>query len=146
MPNWQSSSLLSDITKKQTFTRLSQGRSESIDKAKECFEHLSQPTENGYMAMGVFISSSNFLSFMKTNLRLLLTLLVNAYGLNGMGHQAVALYHRIPSKFINEIIHTSVLNACSHAGLVNEARAIFESINTKTEKIFNIMVNKHDEG
>ena len=67
-------------------------------------------------------------------------LLVNAFGQNGMGSRAVDLYKRIPSHMRNNIIHLCVLNACSHSGLVNEARSIFNEISIKTEKITTAMV------
>ena len=66
--------------------------------------------------------------------------LVNSYGLNGMGLKAVELYYQIPEKFINESTYVCVLNACSHSGLVHQARSIFANIPMKTERIFTTMV------
>ena len=57
-----------------------------------------------------------------------------------MGIQAIELYSRMASKLINEVTHICVLNACSHAGLVDEAHFIFKSIQIKTEKIYTAMV------
>ena len=68
--------------------------------------------------------------------------LVSAYGRNGMGYEALDLYQRISPNSRDEISHISVLNACSHAGLVDEARSIFAAIESKTEKIVTVMVNK----
>ncbi len=68
--------------------------------------------------------------------------LVNSYGLNGMGSEAIELFNQIPSKYLQESTHVCVLNACSHSGFVNEARSIFENIPIKTEKMFNAMVYK----
>lgn len=67
-------------------------------------------------------------------------LLVNAYGLNGMGVQAIELYSRMPKEFIHEATYVSILNACSHSGLIDEARSIFKSIENKNEKIYTAMV------
>ena len=66
--------------------------------------------------------------------------LVNAYGLNGQGIQAIELYHQMSKELINEVTYICVLNACSHSGLVNEARAIFENISNKTERIYTTIV------
>jgi pentatricopeptide repeat protein len=67
-------------------------------------------------------------------------LLVNAFGQNGMGSRAIDLYNRITLQMRNNIIHLCVLNACSHSGLLNEARSIFNEISPKTEKITTAMV------
>jgi pentatricopeptide repeat protein len=66
---------------------------------------------------------------------------VNAYGRNGMGSDAVALYRQMPEKMRNTVSHICVLNACSHSGLVDEARAIFNEIDVKSEKIISTMVS-----
>ncbi|CAF1385837.1 unnamed protein product [Rotaria sp. Silwood1] len=66
---------------------------------------------------------------------------INAYGLNGMGYEAVELYKRIPNDERDEISHICVLNACSHSGLLDEAHNIFNRIHTKTEKIITTMVD-----
>ena len=66
--------------------------------------------------------------------------LVNSYGLNGMGIQAIELYRQIPEELINEVTHICVLNACSHSGLVDEARFIFQNIEVKTQRIYGAMV------
>jgi pentatricopeptide repeat protein len=57
-----------------------------------------------------------------------------------MGTAAIELYRQIPSEFIAEAAHVSVLNACSHSGLVDEARSIFKTIQIKTGKIYATMV------
>jgi pentatricopeptide repeat protein len=67
--------------------------------------------------------------------------LVNSYGLNGMGIQAIELFHQMPSELILEETYVCVLHACSHSGLVDQARSIFSNINNKTEKIYTTMVN-----
>ena len=58
-----------------------------------------------------------------------------------MGIDAVHLYDRMPEQLRNEITHTCVLNACSHSGLVDQARTIFTKIPDKTEIISTTMVN-----
>ncbi len=65
---------------------------------------------------------------------------VNAYGLNGMGFEAIQLYQEMPYHLRNDISHVCVLNACSHSGLLSQARSIFNQITKKTEKITSIMV------
>ena len=58
-----------------------------------------------------------------------------------MALQAVELFSRMPSELITDTTYVCVLNACSHAGLVNEAQAIFSSIKNKTEYVYVTMVN-----
>jgi hypothetical protein len=66
---------------------------------------------------------------------------VNAYGRNGMGSDAVGLYRQVPEKMRNAVSHVCVLNACSHSGLVDEAQAIFNEIDVKSEKVMCTMVS-----
>jgi hypothetical protein len=66
--------------------------------------------------------------------------LVNAFGQNGMGSQAVELYKRMSPSMRDSITSLCVLNACSHSGLLEEARRIFNEISPKTEKITTAMV------
>jgi len=68
---------------------------------------------------------------------------VNSYGLNGMGFEAVELFSKVPLKMLDERTYICVLNACSHSGLVDQAKKIFENIQNKTEFIYTTMVNKH---
>jgi pentatricopeptide repeat protein len=57
-----------------------------------------------------------------------------------MGLQAIELYRKMPSELIDEVTYICVLNACSHSGLIDEARSIFRNIEIKTEKIYGTMV------
>ncbi|CAF1183546.1 unnamed protein product [Rotaria sp. Silwood1] len=68
---------------------------------------------------------------------------INAYGLNGMGFEAVQLFQKVPTNILDACIYVCVLNACSHAGLINEARQIFEMIpfNQRVEQIYTTMVD-----
>jgi len=59
-----------------------------------------------------------------------------------MGIQAVELYHQIPKESLHEVTYICILNACSHSGLVDQARSIFENIQMKTDSIFTTMVYK----
>lgn len=68
--------------------------------------------------------------------------IVNAYGLNGMATDAIKLYRRMPKELIDPKAHVCVLNACSHSGLTNEARSIFETILIKNQWIYTAMVVK----
>ena len=67
--------------------------------------------------------------------------LVNSYGLNGMGEEAIALFRRTPKELINERAVVCVLNACSHAGLVEQGLRIFDGVTNKTDRIFTTMVS-----
>ncbi|CAF1033488.1 unnamed protein product, partial [Rotaria magnacalcarata] len=69
------------------------------------------------------------------------TTMVNSYGLNGMGMQAIALFHQIPREFLHEATYVCALNACSHSGLVSEARLIFKNIEMKTMRIYSTMID-----
>ena len=61
-----------------------------------------------------------------------------------MGVQAIKLYNQVPSELIVEATHVCVLNACSHSGLVDEARSIFRNIEIKRESIYATMVYEND--
>jgi hypothetical protein len=65
---------------------------------------------------------------------------VNALGLNGMGPEAVSLYRQIPINSRDEVSHICVLNACSHFGLLEQTRFIFDQIKIKTGRIITTMV------
>ncbi|CAF0746687.1 unnamed protein product [Adineta steineri] len=69
--------------------------------------------------------------------------MINAYGPNGLGREAVQLYYEIPFEIIDDIINVCVLNACSHASLINEAQEIFKniSIDKRTDKIYTAMID-----
>ncbi|CAF5195612.1 unnamed protein product [Rotaria magnacalcarata] len=66
--------------------------------------------------------------------------MINAFALNGMGTQAVELYREMPNNLRDHVSQICVLNACSHAGLLHEARTIFNEIYLKTESIITTMV------
>jgi pentatricopeptide repeat protein len=61
-----------------------------------------------------------------------------------MGTQAIELYRQMPEELVDEVTYISVLNACSHSGLCEEARLIFKNIRKKTVKIYTTMVFKKD--
>ena len=69
--------------------------------------------------------------------------LVNAYGLNGKGEEAIELFNRIPLEMIDSWVYVCVLNACSHGGLIEEGERIFNMIPQKqrTDKIYASMVS-----
>ncbi len=61
-----------------------------------------------------------------------------------MGMQAVELFRQVPFDMLNESIYVCLLNACSHSGLIQESREIFNEIpiNQKTNRIYTTMVIK----
>ncbi|CAF3506660.1 unnamed protein product [Rotaria sp. Silwood1] len=67
--------------------------------------------------------------------------LINTYGLNGMGAEALKLFYEMPPELILEETYVCALNACSHSGFVDHARTIFSNIINKTEKIYASMVD-----
>lgn len=58
--------------------------------------------------------------------------------------ECVQFFHQIPMNMLNESIYICVLNGCSHCGLINEAREIFDKIplEKRTEKIYTARVTK----
>lgn len=67
--------------------------------------------------------------------------LVNAYGLNGRCADALELFRRVPAPLIGESAYISALNACSHAGYIQEARSLFDKSETKSERVYGAMVS-----
>ena len=63
-----------------------------------------------------------------------LIFVVNAYGRNGMGVEAINAYRLMPVHMRDEVSHICVMNACSHAGLIDEARTIFNAIGQKRQR------------
>jgi len=59
--------------------------------------------------------------------------MVAGYGVHGKGREAIAIFHAMIAKNIlpDEGVLTSVLSACSHAGLINEGRQIFRRMTTE---------------
>jgi len=57
-----------------------------------------------------------------------------------MGLEAINLYRQMPKHLYNEVTHICVLNACSHSGLLDEARSIVNEIPLKTGKIITAVV------
>ena len=68
------------------------------------------------------------------------SLLVNAYGLNGRGFEAINIYEQMPETMRDVVSHICVLNACSHSGLIDQAHSIFKRVEQKTERIVTTMV------
>ena len=59
-----------------------------------------------------------------------------------MGTRVIEVFRQVPEEMHDEGIYVCVLNACSHSGLIDEARQIFQkiSVEKKTEKVYTIMV------
>ncbi|CAF1571317.1 unnamed protein product [Adineta ricciae] len=92
------------------------GKAGCVQKAEQVFTNLSSIDRVGYASM------------------------IHAYGINGMGVKAVELFHQVPRSLLADFTYVCVLNACSHAGLIDQARSIFSSIEAKTEKHYAAMV------
>ncbi|KAM7518296.1 hypothetical protein LguiB_017258 [Lonicera macranthoides] len=62
--------------------------------------------------------------------------LISGYGMHGFGREAVELFSRMQEEGVepNHITFTSLLSACSHAGLIGEGRMLF----TDMEKLFSV--------
>ncbi|UJR24156.1 hypothetical protein I4U23_027122 [Adineta vaga] len=93
------------------------GKVGCVNEAKQIFEKIHQRDPVVYASM------------------------INSYGLNGMGHNAIELYYQMPREMLHDKAYTCVLNACSHSGLVDEARSIFSTIPNKTKYIYTTMID-----
>ncbi|UJR34288.1 hypothetical protein I4U23_021692 [Adineta vaga] len=72
-------------------------------------------------------------------------LFINAYARNGMGYEAIKIFEQMPENIHDSTTYICVLNACSHSGLVDQARNIFKKIPRKTDSIVTAMRFKaHD--
>ncbi|KAF8016406.1 hypothetical protein BT93_H1804 [Corymbia citriodora subsp. variegata] len=62
--------------------------------------------------------------------------LISAYGMHGRGEEALNLYMQMQEKGVapNHITFTSILSACSHAGLINEGRKCFADMSKLSVK------------
>ncbi|XAR61836.1 hypothetical protein NMG60_11016360 [Bertholletia excelsa] len=56
--------------------------------------------------------------------------LISAYGIHGFGKEALELFSQMLKEGVqpNHITFTSILSACSHAGLIDEGRICFENM------------------
>ncbi|CAF1457177.1 unnamed protein product [Adineta steineri] len=93
------------------------GKAGLVKTAQQIFESVDQPDVITYNAM------------------------INAYGKNRMGLEAVDLYRKMPNNLRNEISYICILNACSHSGLLDEAHSIFNEISHKTQQVITTMVD-----
>ncbi|KAK9285750.1 hypothetical protein L1049_024950 [Liquidambar formosana] len=59
--------------------------------------------------------------------------MVAGYGLHGRGSEAISIFHEMRTNSItpDEGVFTSVLSACSHAGLLDQGKEIFYSMTNK---------------
>ena len=114
-----------------------QGKTGYPEKADEVFQTITRPDVVSFSSM------SKASIHVSKQFKVRVAILVNAYGLNGMGKEAIELFHRISVDTIDEWIYVCVLNACSHSGLTDNAQQIFERIpNAKrTEKIYTTLVS-----
>ncbi|CAF3350545.1 unnamed protein product [Rotaria sp. Silwood2] len=94
----------------------SYGKSGDINQARKVFQSIIKPDIITYNSM------------------------INAYAQNGMGYAAIDLYNQIFENIHDKISHICVLNACSHSGLIDQARIIFNKIHPNTEDIIVAMI------
>jgi pentatricopeptide repeat protein len=61
-----------------------------------------------------------------------------------MGIEAVQLFNQLSNEILDSGIYVCVLNACSHSGLVHQAKEIFENIpiEERTNQICTTMVKR----
>ena len=111
----------------------SKGKSSDIQQAEKIFRSITQPDIFTYTAM----SNNEIIDFI---LSLMSHLVVNAYTRNGMGYEALGIYEKIPDNLHDSILYICILNACSHSGLVDQARNIFKKVPRKTDVVVTAMV------
>lgn len=99
---------------------------------------------------GLKVKTKPSISSMSMSLRTVLTeidsvVLVNIYGINSHALEAVSLFyeHKNQCSGNNQSIWISVLTACAHGGLVQQAKQIFDEIpeEQRSVKIWNILVD-----
>ncbi|CAF0731778.1 unnamed protein product [Adineta steineri] len=93
------------------------GKAGSVENAQKIFQLVDNPDAITYSAM------------------------INAYGLNRMGLEAIELYRNIPCHLRDEVTYICVLNACSHSALLDDAYSIFNEIPQKNEQIITTMID-----
>ncbi|CAF0992679.1 unnamed protein product [Adineta steineri] len=93
------------------------GKAGSVENAQKIFQLVDNPNAITYSAM------------------------INAYGLNRMGLEAIELYRNIPCHLRDEVTYICVLNACSHSALLDDAYSIFNEIPQKNEQIITTMID-----
>ncbi|CAF0910843.1 unnamed protein product [Didymodactylos carnosus] len=72
------------------------------------------------------------------------TAMINGFGLNGHGLEAIDLFHKMTHELglvPDEQTYVCAINSCSHSGLISEAKTIFRSIDHKNEQIYTAMVD-----
>ena len=59
--------------------------------------------------------------------------MIAGYGVHGNGKEAMKIFEEMRRKRVkpNEITFIALLNACSHAGMVNEAEYLFDCMETE---------------
>ena len=125
-----------DFIDERFFFFVDEGKAGNVHRAEELFRKVNSPDIVTFTAMSKSLVSP---------IGLFVTLsmcLVHSYGLNGLGQDAVQLFRRIPPEMISEKTYVCVLNACSHSGLVDEAREIFSKIPVKNKWNYTAMVKE----
>lgn len=69
--------------------------------------------------------------------------LVHALNACDLSSEALDLFSKMPTKMRNESSHFSALNACVKAGLIDQAKEIYQQIEPKTEETVIGMVGRH---
>ncbi|CAF1264235.1 unnamed protein product [Adineta steineri] len=93
------------------------GKAGSVENAQKIFQLVDNPDSITYSEM------------------------INAYGLNRMGLEAIELYRNMPCHLHDEVTYICVLNACSHSALLDDAYSIFNEIPQKNEQIITTMID-----
>ncbi|GAB2218654.1 hypothetical protein Droror1_Dr00001880 [Drosera rotundifolia] len=97
-----------------------------------------------YAKCGSIVDSKNIFSEMPYRNIVSWTSMIIGYATHGHGKEAIELFEQMISTGINpdEVVFMAVLNACSHAGLVDEGLKYFESMASK----YNVIPDKEIYG
>ncbi|KAI3742629.1 hypothetical protein L1987_60318 [Smallanthus sonchifolius] len=91
---------------------------------------ISSSLVDMYASCGSLKNSFNVFNSIEVKDLVLWTSMVNAYGMHGMGKEAVCLFNRMAVEKIrlDHVSFLAILYACSHSLLIDEGKAIFKSM------------------
>ncbi|GKC15688.1 pentatricopeptide repeat-containing protein [Tanacetum coccineum] len=91
---------------------------------------ISSSLVDMYASCGSLKNSVNVFDRIEVKDIVLLTSMVNAYGMHGFGKEAVSLFKQMVAEKIipDHVSFLAILYACSHSSLINEGKGFFKSM------------------
>nr|GEU33802.1 pentatricopeptide repeat-containing protein At3g63370, chloroplastic [Tanacetum cinerariifolium] len=91
---------------------------------------ISSSLVDMYASCGSLKNSVNVFDRVEVKDIVLLTSMVNAYGMHGFGKEAVSLFNQMVAEKIipDHVSFLAILYACSHSSLINEGKGFFKSM------------------